>query len=422
MPRIRPTGRAAPRAGLRGRGRLPVASLAVLLAIGLAAPAARAAAPPVLSARNAALIDASTGQHLYSLNGYEEVPIASTTKIMTALVTLEHVRHLGTVFTQNDWRAASGDSQIGLAPGDRMTAHDLLLAMLLPSADDAAEDLAFNVGGGSIPRFVAMMNAASQRLGLTHTHYSTPIGLDTPGNYSSAFDLDKLAAYVLAHSRLFRRIVSLPRATLRSGPMHDVVNRNDLLGRVPWINGVKTGHTYGAGYALVASGTRDGMTLIGTVLGTGSAAARDQSAVRLLDYGFAEFRMVRPIAAGQVVATRAVSNLSGTRAVLIATTGFERVIRRSARVTLRVALKKPLAGPLAQGALVGHMAVRIDSRPVARLPLVLARALPAPPPSSGLLGGYRPLLLLAPLMLAALALLRRNGRLRLTRRNRLEAR
>src|SRR6201999_4620723 len=103
-------------------------------------------------------------------------------KLMTALVVLEHVHKLSTVFTQNDYTAASVDSQIGLEPGERMSVHDLLLAMMLPSADDAAEDLAYNVGHGSVARFVAMMNARARELHLTHTHYTTPIGLDTPGN------------------------------------------------------------------------------------------------------------------------------------------------------------------------------------------------------------------------------------------------
>src|SRR5947209_9240752 len=116
---------------------------------------------------------------------------------MTALITLERVP-LNKVFAQNNYYPASGDSQIGLVPGERMTVHDLLLALLLPSADDAAEDLAYNVGHGSVARFIAMMNARARQLGLTETHYTTPIGLDTPGNYSTAADLAKLARYVMA--------------------------------------------------------------------------------------------------------------------------------------------------------------------------------------------------------------------------------
>jgi D-alanyl-D-alanine carboxypeptidase (penicillin-binding protein 5/6) len=396
---------------------------AALCALLLTPTAALAVPAPTLAARTAGLIDANTGQQLYGVDGDEPVPIASTTKIMTALITLEHVRHLDTVFTQNDWVAAPADSQIGLAPGERMTVHDLLLALLLPSADDAAEDLAFNVGGGSVARFVAMMNAEAVRLGLTHTHYSTPIGFDDPGNYSTAFDLDKLAAYALANSRLLARIVALPRATLMTGPEHHVVNRNDLLGRVPWITGVKTGHTAGAGYALVLSGTRDGMTLIGAVLGTSSIAARDRAALALLDYGFAEFRLATPVVAGQVLARPRVRNVPGAHAALVAAAGFEQVVPRADRLRVKVSLSRRLTGPMRRGTLAGHALVLVGSHVVARLPLRLGRALPAPPPgSTGLIGGVGLLALLAVAVLVGGYLgLRRALRLRLTRRDRLEA-
>jgi len=139
------------------------------------------------------LIDAGSGRELYADNAADQLPIASTTKLMTALVTLEHEPRLSRILTQNDYYPAAGYSQIGLVPEERMSVHDLMLALLLPSADDAAEDLAYNIGGGSLPKFVAMMNARARQLGLLHTHYSTPIGLDTPGNYSSASDLVKLA-------------------------------------------------------------------------------------------------------------------------------------------------------------------------------------------------------------------------------------
>ena len=124
------------------------------------APAARTTtpAPPPLGVRAAALIEESSGQELYGRNSSAELAIASTTKLMTALVTLEHTR-LSQVFADPNYYPAAEDSQIGLEPGERMSVHDLLTAMLLPSADDAAEDLAYNVGHGSVSRFLGMMNA-----------------------------------------------------------------------------------------------------------------------------------------------------------------------------------------------------------------------------------------------------------------------
>jgi D-alanyl-D-alanine carboxypeptidase (penicillin-binding protein 5/6) len=140
-----------------------------------AAPARPQAAPTRLPVSAAALYAPQTGQILYAVRPDQRVPIASTTKLMTALVTLQNVHRLGTVFAQNDWYPAPADSQLGLVPGERMSVHDLLLAMMLPSDDDAAEDLAYNVGHGSVARFVAMMNAEARRLGLRHTHYTTPV-------------------------------------------------------------------------------------------------------------------------------------------------------------------------------------------------------------------------------------------------------
>ena len=202
--------------------------LGVLAALGLPG-LAQAAPPPSLSARAGVMIAPQTGQILYGLDANRELPIASTTKLMTALVVLEHVHNLGTVFTEPNYYPAAADSQIGLVPGERMTVRDLLVALMLPSADDAAEDLAYNVGrgpghsslAGAVAHFVAMMNVQAQSLGLRHTHYSTPIGLDTPGNYSTATDLVRLAAYDLTHSAFLARIVALParRPALRqSGP------------------------------------------------------------------------------------------------------------------------------------------------------------------------------------------------------------
>jgi serine-type D-Ala-D-Ala carboxypeptidase (penicillin-binding protein 5/6) len=258
-----------------------------------------------------------------------------------------------------------------------MSVHDLLIALMLPSADDAAHDLAYNVGHGSVARFVGMMNARARRLGLTHTHYSTPIGLDTASNYSSAADLVKLAAYDLTHSRFFARIVALPSAVLRTGPVRDVVNRNDLVARVPWISGVKTGHTLDAGYVLVASGHRNGMTLISAVLGTDSESARDADTMALLGYGFAAFRPRTPVHAGEIMARPTVRDSPGKHAIVRAARGFRRILARSARVRIRVRVPRQLVGPLPGQSVVGTAVVLVGGRSAARIPLVLGRALPA---------------------------------------------
>jgi serine-type D-Ala-D-Ala carboxypeptidase (penicillin-binding protein 5/6) len=365
-------------------------AVAAFLACALLAPSiARAsaptvttnAAPPTLSVRAAALVEKSTGQVLYEENSDAELAIASTTKLMTALVTLEHVHDLNKIFTQNDYVAATGDSQIGLRPGEQMSVHDLLLAMLLPSADDAAEDLAYNVGGGSVSNFIAMMNTRAQQLGLHQTHYATPSGLDTPGNYSSAGDLVKLARYLLIHHPFFRHAVAVKKATLTTGySVRHVVNLDDLLNQYSWINGVKTGHTDDAGYVLVSSGTQDGMTLIGAVLGTASEQARDSNSLALLSWGFSNYRLAHPIVAGALIARPTVNEQPGRHATVIAATGFSDVVPRDASVHIRLDLPHQLSGPKQRDAAVGSAVVLVNGRTVGRVKLVLAYAIPAVSP------------------------------------------
>jgi D-alanyl-D-alanine carboxypeptidase (penicillin-binding protein 5/6) len=358
-------------------GAIAITASAIALAIA-ASPAAAATppGPPSLPVHAAALIEESTGQQLFGENANAELAIASTTKLMTALVTLHHAR-LSDVFVDPDYYPASEDSQIGLVPGERMSVHDLLIAMLLPSADDAAEDLAYNVGHGSVARFLAMMNARARELGLAQTHYTTPSGLDTPGNYSSAHDLTMLARYMLVNEPFFRSVVGMRSAVLRTGPVRVVTNLNDLVDRYSWINGVKTGHTLSAGYVLVASGTQHGMTLVDAVLGTPSEAARDDAALSLLNWGFASFSLRTPVRAGQVIARAAVTGSDPKQTVrLLAASTDTHVFAKSARVSLRVHAPTQLTGPLAANTTVGWVAVRDGGQVQARIPLLLASALP----------------------------------------------
>jgi len=357
------------------RRRAIAAVVCIATALTVSAATASAAGPPRLGVHAAALIEETTGQPLYGMNAGTEVAIASTTKLMTALVTLHHAR-LGDMFTDPNYYPASEDSQIGLRPGERMSVHDLLIAMLLPSADDAAEDLAYNVGHGSVARFVAMMNARARELHLTHTHYTTPIGLDTPGNYSSAQDLVALARYDVRSQPFLRTVVGKRGAVLRTGDhVRAVTNLNDLVGRYWWVNGVKTGHTLEAGYVLVASGTRDGMTLIGAVLGTSSEAGRDAAALALLDYGFANFRLQTPVHRGELLARPLVKGEKDARARLVAASTYTHVFPRSAGVRAPA----ELAGPLPAHTVVGSAVVTAGGRVLARIPLELAQALPKIP-------------------------------------------
>lgn len=341
----------------------------------LAAPAP--AAPPELSARAAILVEESSGDVLYARNPDARREIASTTKLMTVLLTLERAG-LGDVLTAAPYRAAPAESVLGLRAGERLTVADLLRAALLPSANDAAQTLAVGIAG-SRGGFVGLMNRRARELGLAGTSYANPIGLDDPRNRSTARDLVTLAR-TLRRNRFFRRTTARARLTLRSGARpRTIVNRNLLVGRDPEVNGVKTGHTSAAGYVLVGSATRDGVTVLSAVLGEPSEAARDADSLALLDYGLDQYRRVVAVRTRQRLAVARVADQGAERAVLVAARPVRLVVRRGEPLVVRVlGAPKVVEGPLRAGARQGTVEVRRAGRVAARVALVTAASVPAP--------------------------------------------
>jgi len=355
--------------------------LALAFALSAASAPARAAIPPAptLSAPSAAVFEASTGEPVLGRAAGQRRMIASTTKLMTALVTVSSLE-LDHVCTAPPYSASPLETQIGLRAGERMRVRDLLRALLLPSANDAAATLAVCVAG-TRGAFVARMNRRAQQLGLAHTHFSTPVGLDDARNYSTAADLVRLGIAVRSEAFL-RTTTDLPRATLRSGDrVRTVVNRNALVLDVPWVDGLKTGHTTTAGYVLVASGTRRDTTFVAAVLGDPSEAARNADALALLRWAFASFRVVTPVTKGEVLARPAVTHRPDEHVAVVARRTDRELLRRDARVRVVVDAPSELEGPLPSGAVVGTATVRANGREIARVPLVTA----APVPEVGLL-------------------------------------
>ena len=358
--------------------RVPAAALAVgvaTFALAVLASATAVAAPPAITAPAALVIETTTGQAVFSRNPDQPRPMASTTKLMTVLLTLERAS-LGDVLTAPRYHAGPAESKIGLRPGERMTVADLLRASLLPSANDAAATLAVGIAG-SRRAFVQEMNARAVQLGLTETHYSTPVGLDQPGNHSSPRDLARLVLR-LRRWRFFRSVVDRPRAVLRTGDhRRTVVNRNVLVREVPWVSGVKTGHTIGAGYVLVGSATRGGVTVISVVMGDPSESTRDADSLRLLRYGLDRFRLARPLVRGRPVAHAAIHYRRGKQVSIVPVRSVRFVARRGRRVTVRLDAPSRVDGPLDKGAVVGHAVVRYGGRRMAEVQLVTAEAVPA---------------------------------------------
>jgi D-alanyl-D-alanine carboxypeptidase (penicillin-binding protein 5/6) len=266
---------------------------------------------------------------------------------------------------------------MGLRSGERLTVADLLRGLLVVSANDAAVTLAVDVGG-SKRRCVAMMNRRARELGLDDTHYANPVGLDEPGNYSSAADLVKLAL-VLRQRAFFRATTDLATVTLHSGSRtRHLVNRNALVRTVPYVNGVKTGHTNSAGYVLIGSATRNGVTLISAVLADPSESARDTDSLRLLRYGLSRYHRIEPVRRRAVFASAAL-RFRDESVDLVAGRTVMRVARRGERVTTHVTgAPAEIEGPMAAGTRVGTILVRQRGRVVDRVALVTSHDISAP--------------------------------------------
>jgi serine-type D-Ala-D-Ala carboxypeptidase (penicillin-binding protein 5/6) len=353
------------------------ACVALLLAIVLIAPASSAIASsgPKLDAKAWILIDPRDDSVLASKSPNKRLPIASTTKLMTAYLTLKNLKPNQTITAPAYHPSNSAEITLGLAPGERMKVRDLLYGLLLPSASDAAETLAVGVAG-SVPAFVQRMNQAARQLGLTDTSYANPIGLDDPHNYSTAHDLVTLAS-ILLKNKLFARIVDTPAATLHSGSHpRTVTSRDTLLNSVPWINGVKTGHTLGAGYVLVGSGTQDSTTLISAVLGTPNEPTRDADTLKLLQYGFSLYHPVQPVHRGEQLADPKLDYRSDHLA-LVAQRALPINVRKGQQVTTRISAPDEISGAVEQGQALGHVTVIVDGKPAAGSPLVAAHAVGA---------------------------------------------
>jgi D-alanyl-D-alanine carboxypeptidase (penicillin-binding protein 5/6) len=345
---------------------------AVLLAAALAATAS-ASPPPRVSAPVFIVESAVDGSTLAARAPAARRAIASITKLMTVLVALEHVSLDEQVVVSRE-ATGIGESTAGLRPGEQVTVRDLVVGALVPSANDAATALALHVGGGSLPRFVALMNARARALGMRDTHFANPHGLDQVGHYSSARDTVTLLRAALRVP--FIRWWSHQRAaTLTTG--RRVESTDDLLARLPQLLGGKTGNTDDAGWSQVAAARQSGVTVYAALLGASTREARNDDLEALLRWALAQYRPSRVVDPER---TYAVAHTGWGRpdVRLVARPAVIRPAPVNRPLVERVVAPVVVALPVARGQRLGEVRVYDGRRLVARAPLVADRGVSEP--------------------------------------------
>lgn len=352
-----------------------LAVLAAMALLPLAPAVAAGATAPAVDAKAYIVVDPATGESFAQRAPDRKLPMASTTKIMTALIVLESA-DLDDVMTVPA-SAMVGESTAQLQAGERLPVRDLLTGLMVSSGNDAAVTLAEGVAG-SQAAFVARMNRRARELGLTSTRFANPHGLDARGHHSSVRDLVRVAQEAMRFP-VFRRVAAQRRATI-PGPAgvgtRSYVSENALLDLDPDADGVKTGMTDGAGYALVAHARRRslGLELYAALIGSPSAEARARDGERLLDWGFSHYARATLIPADATLARIPVDDRPGTTVPVRVAGELSAPLRLGEPVTQTLVAPTEVSAPVEIGQALGTVTVRQGERVVGRRDLVAAEA------------------------------------------------
>ncbi len=353
------------------------------------------ATPPSVSARAYIVVNTDTGEVLAALQPDKRMAMASTTKLMTAIVTMKR-GDLAQYATVPAAAVDAGGSTAGLVAGERIRIRDLVTGLMVGSGNDAAVTLAANVGG-SVPAFVAMMNREAATLGLKNTHFANPHGLDAPGHYSTVRELVVMGRYAreeypFIKNTVRNRVVRIP------GPggvgTRRLESENDLLSIDPEADGVKTGHTDDAGYAIVAHAT-DPDRKMGLYVAMIGEPSRDQRAIdakRLLDWGFRQYAHATLLGDRQIVIDLPVRDRPNVRVHLVAQAPLAATIKLGDSMTRAIAAPAEITTPARKGQVVGSVKYLVGDRVVGRRKLVLADDVSEPGPFERIRAGFGRLL------------------------------
>ena len=331
---------------------------AVLLLLGLFPGKARAVGT---SATSATLVDADSGRVLYEQNADAKMLIASTTKILTALVAIRE-GDLSQVVTVKREATLTEGSSMYLKEGEQLTLETLLYGLLLCSGNDAAVAIADAVGG-SQAGFVKLMNETARELGMEHSSFANPNGLDDEDHYSTARDMAKLACAAVNNETLMR-IASTRTVTIGGRTM---TNHNKLLSYMDGCIGLKTGYTKAAGRTLVSCAERNGQRLVAVTLQDGNDWADHQA---LYEYGFAAYPARRAAVLGQEIGRAPVQGGQCDTVSLVAAASFSWPVAAGERLETRIDLDEPLAAPVKAGTQVGEAVFLLDGAEVGRVDLL----------------------------------------------------
>lgn len=360
------------------RAKFRVTALLALAVWALSGISAHAVSPGDVSAASAILIEAQTGTVLFEKNADQHRAMASTTKIMTALLTIE-AGDPDREFTVDPLAIRVEGTSMGLREGDRVSRRDLLYGILLPSGNDAANAAAVSVSG-SIPAFVELMNRRAQELGLADTHFVTPSGLDADGHYTTARDLASLTAFAMK-DELFREVVSCQSAEVEFGNppyKRTLYNSNKMLKRYDGAIGVKTGFTDNARRCLVSAAQRGGVTLVAVTLNAGDDW---NDHTKMLDHGFTQVQAYpADVGCSCRVAVAGTGNSVGVyaRSATLPLTAEQRGI-----VTRKVLLPNFVYGTVEKGDRLGEIQFQLDGETVLECPLYADSTVEVPGESPG---------------------------------------
>ena len=329
-----------------------------------------------LPADAAVLIAQDTGDLLYQKNPDARVPIASITKVMTLLLTFEAIDagkvSLDDLVPVSEHAYSMGGSQIWLEPGEQFTLDEMIRAICVASANDAAVAVAEFIGG-SEPVFAERMTQRAKELGMENTSFKNACGLDTEGHFSTARDVAIMSRELLVNHPKITDYTTIWTDSLRGGATQ-LVNTNKLLRQYEGITGLKTGTTSGAGVCISASATRDGLSLIAVVLGSDTSEERFAAVTTLLDYGFANYEMAQLTASGGWPQALAVTGGAEGEVALQYDLPEQLLLKKgeSAALELTAELPNSLAAPIAQGDTVGTVRASVGGEQLGSWPVTAA--------------------------------------------------